>query len=209
MRWRTVDIVVTAALGVVFGVVFWAWGLVFSAVAAGAFAPPLYILSGVWLIPAVLAPLIVRLPGAALLAETMAAAVSIMFGSPYGLDPILSGLMQGAGAELVFALALYRRWTLPVVLLAGAAAAVGEWIHDMAVYFIGFDPAVQLAYGAWMLVSGVLIAGLGSWWLVRMLRPTGVLASFPSGHIPSGHIPPGRRSADDAPAGGGGSERPG
>ena len=181
MRWRTVDIVVTAALGVAFGVVFWAWGLVFSAIGAGTFAPPLYILSGVWLIPAVLAPLIVRLPGAALLAETMAAAVSVLFGSPYGLDTIFSGLVQGAGAELVFALALYRRWTLPIALLAGAGAAVGEWFHDMTIYFSEVDLTLQLAYGAWMVLSAVLIAGLGSWYLLKLLRPTGVLAAFPSG----------------------------
>ena len=29
VRWRTVDIVVTAVLGVAFGVVFWAWNLRF------------------------------------------------------------------------------------------------------------------------------------------------------------------------------------
>jgi energy-coupling factor transport system substrate-specific component len=181
MRWRTIDIVVTAALGVAFGVVFWAWGLVFSAIGAGTFAPPLYVLSGVWLIPAVLAPLIVRLPGAGLLAEFMAAAVSALLGSVWGLDTLASGLMQGAGAELVFALGLYRRWTLPVTLLAGAGAAIGEWIHDMTFYFVGVDFAIQLTYGAWMLVSGVIIAGLGSWYLLRLLRPTGVLAAFPSG----------------------------
>ena len=181
MRWRTVDIVVTAALGVTFGVVFWAWGFVFAAVSAGGVAPPVYLLSGVWLIPAVLAPLIVRLPGAALLAETMAAAVSALLGSIWGLDTLFSGLVQGAGAELVFALGLYRRWTLPITLLAAAGAAVGEWLHDMTVYFPAVDISIQLAYGAWMLLSGVLFAGLGSWYLLRVLRPTGVLASFPSG----------------------------
>ena len=30
-RWRTVDIVVTAVLGVAFGVVFWAWNLLWAA----------------------------------------------------------------------------------------------------------------------------------------------------------------------------------
>jgi energy-coupling factor transport system substrate-specific component len=181
MGWRTVDIVVTAAIGVAFGVVFWAWGLLFNLVAAPAFAPPLYILSGVWLIPAVLAPLIVRLPGAGLLAETMAAAVSALLGSAWGIDTLASGLMQGLGAELVFALALYRQWTLPMTLLAAAGASVGEWIHDMTFYFVGVDLSVQLAYGAWMLVSAILFAGLGSWYLVRLLRPTGVLDAFPSG----------------------------
>ena len=51
--------------------------------------------------------------------------------------------------------------------------------HDLLLR--GVDLGIQLAYGAWMVVSGVLIAGLGSWYLVRLLRPTGVLAAFPSG----------------------------
>jgi len=189
VSWRTIDIVVTAAVGVTFGVVFTGWNVLFTTVAAPAFAPPLYILSGVWLIPAVLAPLIVRLPGAAVLAETMAAVVSLLLGSPYGLDTIFSGLAQGAGAEVVFALALYRRWTLPLAVVAGCGAAIGMWFHDMTIYFVGVAIEVQLAYGAFMLLSGALVAGLGSWYLVRLLRPTGVLAAFPSGRDPAESTP--------------------
>jgi energy-coupling factor transport system substrate-specific component len=65
--------------------------------------------------------------------------------------------------------------------LAAAGAGIGEWIHDMTFYFVGVAIEIQLAYGAWMLVSAVLVAGLGSWYLVRLLRPTGVLAAFPAG----------------------------
>ena len=66
IRWRTVDIVVTAVLGVAFGVVFWAWGLLWAATGAAftAFPPAQAVMYGVWLLPAVLAPLIVRKPGA-------------------------------------------------------------------------------------------------------------------------------------------------
>jgi energy-coupling factor transport system substrate-specific component len=181
MRWRTVDIVTTAAIGVAFGVVFAASNVVWSIISAPGTIPPLYLMSGIWLMPAVLAPLIVRLPGAAVLAEVMAAAVSAFIGSTWGLDVLLSGLVQGAGAELVFALGLYQRWTLPMTLLAASGAAVGEWLHDMTVYYPTVDIGLQLAYGAFMLISAVLIAGLGSWSLVRLLRPTGVLAAFPSG----------------------------
>jgi energy-coupling factor transport system substrate-specific component len=51
----------------------------------------------------------------------------------------------------------------------------------MTVYFDAVAIEVQLAYGAFMLLSGALVAGVGSWYLVRLLRPTGVLAAFPSG----------------------------
>ena len=80
MRWRTVDIVITAVLGVAFGVVFWAWNLLWAATGAAfaAFPPAQAFMYGVWLLPAVLAPLIVRKPGAALFAELMAAVISAL-----------------------------------------------------------------------------------------------------------------------------------
>src|SRR3954451_17829649 len=110
VRWRTVDIVVTAVLGVAFGVVFWAWNLVFGVLAAPLdFFPPLAaILNGVYLMPAVVAGLLVRKPGAAVFASTLAAAVSLLLGSPYGLIIVVYGLVQGIGGELGFLLALSR-----------------------------------------------------------------------------------------------------
>jgi len=133
--WRVVDIVVTAVLGVVFGVVFWQWGVVTLPLFSAQVNPLAYLVSGMWLVPGVLAMLIVRRPGAALLAELLAAIVSALLGSYWGMDVILSGAVQGAGAELVFAALLYRSFGLPVALVAGAGAAVGEWIHDMPVYY--------------------------------------------------------------------------
>jgi len=69
-RWRTVDIVVTAVIGVAFGVVFFAWFVLWTALDPlfAAFKPLQYVISGVWLLPAVVAPLIVRRPGAAIFA---------------------------------------------------------------------------------------------------------------------------------------------
>ena len=121
--WRTVDIVVTAAIAVAFGVVFWAWNLVWSAAtpAFAALPPAQNLLYGVWLIPGVLAGLVVRKPGAALFAELVAASVSLIIGSQWGLDAALSGLVQGAGAELGFLLARYRVWNLGTALLAAPA----------------------------------------------------------------------------------------
>src|SRR2546425_9899480 len=110
--WRVVDILVAASLAVAFGAVFQGWNLLWSA-AGPAFAafPPLQgFMYGVWMLPAVIVPLVVRRPGAALLGETVAAATSAVFGAPWGLPTIVYGLMQGGAAELVFAFGLYRRW---------------------------------------------------------------------------------------------------
>ena len=180
-RWRIVDIVVVGALGAAFGVVFWQWNTLWAPLFAPPVNPLAYLVSGVWLVPAVLGALIVRKPGAALASELIAAIVSALLGSVWGLDTVLSGAVQGAGAELVFAATFYRSFGLPTALLAGAGAAVGEWLHDMPVYYPQTAFEVQLAYGLFMLISGILIAGLGSWLLVRALAQAGVLAPFPSG----------------------------
>ena len=185
-RWRTVDIVVVAVVAVAFGVVFWAWNYVWSAADPlfAAFKPAQYVLSGIWLLPAVVAPLIVRKPGAAIFAELVAASVSALLGSVWGLDVMLSGLMQGAGAEIVFAILLYRRWGLPVAAVAGAGAAVGMALHDLPIYFppsAGFGLEFYVPVIIAMLASGALVAGVGGHLLVRALAGTGVLRAFPAG----------------------------
>ena len=183
LTWRTVDIVVAAALAVAFGVVFWAWNSVWEATKPlfVAVTPAQYIISGVWLIPAVLGGLIIRKPGASLFTELVAATVSAILGSQWGLDTLLSGAIQGAAAEFVFGATLYSRWSLTVAIAAAAAAAVGEWLHDMPVYYATLDLGQQLVIGVFMLLSAVIIAGIGSWFLMRSLVQTGVLAQFASG----------------------------
>ncbi len=181
-RWRTRDIVVTAIIGVAFGVVFWAWGLAWSGFdPLFAFAPPAKdLLYAVWLVPAVLAPLIVRKPGAALFAEMVAAGVSTLIGSQWGPDTLLSGFVQGAAAELVFAFALYRAWSFPVLAIAAVASAAGAWVHDWAIYYTDVSLDLQLIRGLMMAISAVVIVAGGSVLLVRALREAGVLEGFPA-----------------------------
>jgi len=179
--WRVVDIVVASVLAVAFGVVFWQWGVVWAPIFLGTVNPLAYLVSGVWLIPGVLAMLMIRKPGAALFTETLAGAVSALLGSVWGLDTVASGLMQGAGVELIFALALYRSFGLPIAMVASIGAAVAEWAHDKWFYWVEVAFDVQLAYGLFMVISAVGFAGVGSWLLVRALARTGVLSPFSSG----------------------------
>lgn len=181
--WRTRDIVVTAIIGVVFGVVFQLWNLVAGATsgAFAAFPAAANLLYGVWLMPAVLAPLIVRKPGAALFAEVVAAGLSVFIGSQYGADALLSGVVQGAGAELVFLIARYRIWSLPVLALAAAASATAAWAHDWIIWYPTNGLDVQAWYWVCAVVSAVVIAAGGSVLLVRALRQAGVLKGFPAG----------------------------
>jgi energy-coupling factor transport system substrate-specific component len=181
-RWRTRDIVVAAVIGVAFGVVFWIWNIAWGGPldVAFAFAPPLKDIGyAVWLVPAVLAPLIVRKPGAAIFAETVAAGVSAILGSQWGIDALISGLVQGAGAEIVFALVAYRNWTFPVLALAALGSAAAAWIHDWILYYPTVSVELQLLRGVLMAISAVVIVAGGSLLLHRALRDAGVLEGFP------------------------------
>lgn len=181
--WRTRDIVVAATIGVAFAVVFWFWNVVVWPWTEGVFAffaPARNIVYGVWLLPAVLAPLIVRRPGAAVFAEMVAAVISALLGNQWGVDTLLSGFVQGAAAELVFALTLYRSWSLPVLVVAALASAAAAWVHDWAVWYQTNSLDTQVWIGVFMALSTIVITAVGSLLLARALRRTGVLEGFPT-----------------------------
>ena len=181
--WRTVDIVVAAGIAVAFGVVFLLWNAIaaFTTPAFAFFPPAQAVLNGLWLLPAVLIGLIVRLPGAAFFGGFVSAAVSVLLGSLYGVDALVSGLVQGAGAEIGFALGLYRRWNLPFAMLSGALSGVAATLHDVPLYYVGAGADVWLVYLVASVASGAIVAGLGAWLLVRALVRTGVLRDFAVG----------------------------
>jgi energy-coupling factor transport system permease protein len=183
-RWRTVDIVVTAVLGVAFGVVFWAWNLVFGVLAEPlSFFPPLSaVLNGVYLMPGVVAGLVVRKPGASVFASTLAAAVSILLGSPYGLIIVWYGLAQGAGAELGFLLTRYRSFGWGTAVLAAVTAGLSTSILDNTLYYSSLSFwGYKVPYTVFTVISSVLLAGVVGLLLVRALSRTGALSAFAAG----------------------------
>jgi energy-coupling factor transport system substrate-specific component len=183
LRWRIVDIVVASVIAVACAVVFLAW-IPLSSGPSTLLTPLLPglqgILNGPWLIAGPLAGLIVRKPGAALYAEFVASALELLVLPAYGASVLLSGLVQGLGAELVFAVFLYRSFGPAVALLAGAAAGVAETLLDVPVYYGGATAGFWFVYGVATTVSGAII-GLVCWPLVKAIARTGVLDRFASG----------------------------
>ena len=181
--WRTVDIVVAAVVAVAFGVVFVAWNALWAAATPlfVALPPAQAILYGVWLLPGVLVGLIVRRPGAALFGGLVSAAVSALIGSQWGADALISGAIQGGGAELGFAIGLYRWWSLPFAILAAVLAGLGAAVHDIVLYYAATGPGYWAVYTAATVLSGVVLAGIGGWLLLRALVGSGVLHEFAAG----------------------------
>lgn len=184
-NWRVVDIVVAALISIAGGVIFWAWdqmALVATPMSAG--YPPLSgLIAGGWMIPAVLGMLIVRKPGAAIFCETVAATSELIMGSQYGTTVLISGLLQGLGAELIFLAFMYKKFNLPVSLLAGAGAGLFCGLNDSFLpwgWNIAYEPVDKLAYIVFCTISGAVIAGALSWIATRGLARTGVLSAFAS-----------------------------
>jgi energy-coupling factor transport system substrate-specific component len=183
-RWRVVDIVVAGVIGVAAGVVFWLWGLAWPGLdSVLAFTPGLSgLLAGGWLFAGVLGGLVIRKPGAALFTEVVAAVVSMALGTQWAFLTFVWGLVQGVAAELGFAILLYANWRLLGALVSGAFAGIAVAVLDT-----GFSSVAALSFEARAvyfvsaIVSGVLVAGLVSWIIVRALAATGALDRFAAG----------------------------
>lgn len=182
--WRVVDIVIASVVAVVSGVIFWAWNLSYAGLEFlwVAFPPSSGLVLGMWLFPAVVGGLIIRKPGAALYCEVVAAATEMFMGSQFGMTVLISGLVQGLGAEAAFAAVRYRRFGLPSALLAGFGAALFAAVN--ALFIVNWYPEYTLlmkfSYMGFCLVSGLVIAGLLSWIVTRALARTGALSSVAS-----------------------------
>lgn len=185
-KWRVVDIVVAAIIAIASGVIFWAWDIVcaapfalFEAVTPGFEG----LLNGIWLFAGPLAAIIVRKPGAALFAELLAAFLELTLGNQWGVGgSLIVGLMQGVGAELAFAILLWRKWNAAATMLSGALAGVACWAY----YWMtnpGWSMTYVTVYLITSIISGLLFAGLLMWFLQRAIAATGVLDRFASGRV--------------------------
>ena len=184
VRWRVVDIVVASVIGVASGLIFFAWNTAYVPLSAPLepLLPGLQaLLGGGWLFAGVLGGLIIRKPGAAIYTELVAAVVSTLIGNQWGPLTLASGLVQGVGAELVFALFLYANYRAYVAVLAGAGAGLALAINDLLLWYPGSAAAFATIYTVSAVVSGAVIAGLLSWLAVRGIARTGALGRFASG----------------------------
>ena len=182
-RYRTVDLLVTVLIGAAFGVAFLGYGQLYTLIGplTAAFKPAEGLLAGIWFLPAVLAALLVRKPGAALLAEMVAAVLSMLLGSQWGWGTAISGLMQGGGVELAFLLTRYRRFTLPVAVLGGVLSALLEWGWEKIAYYQEMSWAFSGTMLAFFVLSGALLCGVLGWAASRALVATGAVDSLAAG----------------------------
>ena len=201
--WRTVDIITIAFLGAALGVAFWGWGIFYNGPVTAlkiGYAPLMGLFVGPWFLAGVVGGLVVRRPGAALFCEVVAALVSMLPGTEWGATVLVSGILQGLGAELAFAIFGYKAFGAAVAVLAGVLSAPLEWAFEVVSFPASWADVPVLSvfangggwYAEWVLrdklvylgamaVSGAVLAGLVGWLLVRALARAGALSAFPAG----------------------------
>ncbi len=180
-RWNTREIILAANLGLVFGILFMGWNIIWG------FARPLKatglrdLFYGFWYIGGIVVPYIIRKPGAAVAGEVLAALAEMLAGGEWGATLLISGLAQGGASELVFAATGYRRWSLPVLALAGIAAGIGSFVVDYVIEYYTLARGVLAVMFVARMISGAVLAG----WLGKVLTDalvnTGVLSGYAIG----------------------------
>lgn len=174
--WTLRETVIVIALGCVFAALYLGWvqvWLVFQAV-IGPLA--MDIVFGFWFVVSIVAAYIIRKPGVAFASETLAAAVQVLLGNPAGLILVVTGMVQGAGAEAVFAVTRWRNYRLWVLMAAGAGSAVFSFVYSWVRFNYGeLDGGLLVTMAALRMTSGVLLGGLLGWVIAEALYKTGVL----------------------------------
>lgn len=177
--WTLRETLIVVVLGAVFGVLYLGWVQVWLIAQAVFGAVTMDVVMGFWFIVSIVAAAIIRKPGVALASEMLTAVVQIMLGSPAGLLLLLTGLVQGAGAEAVFAATRWRNYSLPVLMAAGVGAAICSFAYTWVRFDYGaLTPGLLIVMFVLRCASGALLGGLLGHLIVNALYKTGVLSGL-------------------------------
>ena len=179
-RLTLADILVTVLISFIFGIIYKMVGLTVAAL------KPLglhldQIAYGLWFIAAIVAFLIIRKPGVAILAELAAGAGETILSGELNMSIIIHSLAQGLACELIFLIFKYKSTKASVAMLAGATAGIFTVPVDWFFNYLGNMPwwNVILLY-AIRILSGTILSGLFGYYIVLSLEKTGVTRLYQS-----------------------------
>ena len=185
--WELKDVIMMAILGVVFSAVYMAvfqGGLALSTALTPAGLAPFgfEIIYGVWFMAATLAAYIIRKPGVALVTEVLASAIELLMGNSGGLTVVLTGIIQGLGAEVIFAAFRYKKWNIGTMCLGGMLSAVFIFCYELYyLNYIALAPSLLISQLAVRLVSAAVFSGIICKLAGDALAKTGVVKSYAIG----------------------------
>ncbi|MDT4049987.1 ECF transporter S component, partial [Staphylococcus arlettae] len=172
------EILVTVLIAVVFALIYNIWNFVYKAVqVSGLHIEELTY--GAWFMAAIVAYLIIPKAGIALLAEFAAGAGETIVMGRFDIATMIYALLQGLACEIIFAIFKYKSRTAMVAMLAGLLAAIVTLPLDFAYGYLAEIASWNLAlYIGFRLISGIIVAGLLSYIIVKALDQTGVTRLF-------------------------------
>jgi energy-coupling factor transport system substrate-specific component len=174
-RWTLREMVVAAALGVVFGFLYLMW-VQFWLFLRGLMGPlSMDIVFGFWFVASTIAAYVIRKPWAALGVSMAAVITEILAGSPAGAILLLTGLVQGLGSEVPFLLTRWKRYNLPVLLASGACASLFSYVYTWIRFsYWTLDPKLLVAMFILRVASGILLGGALGKLIADWVKKTGV-----------------------------------
>ncbi|UXU51753.1 ECF transporter S component [Staphylococcus arlettae] len=172
------EILVTVLIAVVFALIYNIWNFVYKAVqVSGLHIEELTY--GAWFMAAIVAYLIIPKAGIALLAEFAAGAGETIVMGRFDIATMIYALLQGLACEIIFAIFKYKSRTAMVAMLAGLLAAIVTLPLDFAYGYLAEIASWNLTlYIGFRLISGIIVAGLLSYIIVKALDQTGVTRLF-------------------------------
>ena len=121
---------------------------------------------------------LIRKPGIALFASIVAAFVESII-TQWGMSAVIYGVIQGLGAELVFAVFAYKNWSLTTLSLAAAVSAFFSYTYDyLTNEYANLATSLNLLQVTSFMISAVVLGAFLSRYLANRLLKTGLLDNF-------------------------------
>lgn len=187
MKWKLKDILMIAIVAVLFAFVFMGanyLGVALTAALTPAGLAPLgyQVIYGLWFMAATFATYIIQKKGVGTVAEMLAAAIEMMMGGMFGPMVLLTGFIQGIGAELGFIVTKYKKYDMSTMILASVLCAVISFVPE---YFLYGYSAYSVGMNAIMLIcrviSSIIFTGIVVKLIADGLAKAGVLRGYALG----------------------------
>jgi len=180
--WTTLDVVMVAVIGVVFSLLYWAYNQLFAFLFPLISASPVTVQAfvGFWFIAGIVSAYIIQKPGAGFLGELIAAIISMLLGSIWGVWVLISGLVQGAATEIIFASYKWKKFNYFTIIMAGIITAVISFFFPEALTegYLQYKPLIILAMLVVRIASGALLGGVLGKSITDGVAKTGIFRNF-------------------------------
>lgn len=186
--WKLRDVILASLIAVLFAVVCFAtfhmvfFGLMPILAPFGLGIFPLEAVFGVFFFSAVFSAYIMQKPGVATIVGLLTGLLQVFMGSASAATVAVSGLVQGLGAEIVFAAFRYRKFTRTTMVLAALGATITSfilaWYREL---FVEVQFSIITGRFVVRAISAILISGLLAKQVADRLAKVGVLKSYPLG----------------------------